>query len=85
MAKASVLTVRIPEDLKRRLSVVAEAQGVSLNQLAMYMFTREVGAFEAGAQLSAYWEGYDPERVASDFDEVMAKVKKRKPPKWDDV
>jgi predicted HicB family RNase H-like nuclease len=38
MSNASVMTVRIPADLKRRIEVVAEEQGVSLNQLAMYMF-----------------------------------------------
>ena len=45
MNKASVMTLRLPVDLKHRIEVVAEEQGVSLNQLAMYMFSREVSSF----------------------------------------
>jgi predicted HicB family RNase H-like nuclease len=40
MAKASVLTIRVPSDLKHRIEEVADQQGVSINQLAMYMFAR---------------------------------------------
>ncbi|MCK5786662.1 MAG: toxin-antitoxin system HicB family antitoxin [Candidatus Sabulitectum sp.] len=58
MAGASVMTIRIPADLKRRIEIVAEEQGVSLNQLAMYMFTREVTSLEAGCKISKYWDGY---------------------------
>ena len=54
MASASVMTVRIPSDLKHRIEVVAEEQGVSLNQMAMYMFTREVTSMEAGCKISKY-------------------------------
>ena len=43
MAKASVLTIRIPVELKHRISLVAEEQGVSINQLAMYIFAKEIG------------------------------------------
>jgi len=58
MNKASVMTVQIPIDLKLRIEIIAEEQGVSLNQLAMYMFAKEVSSFEAGQRLSSYWKGY---------------------------
>ena len=48
MPKANVLTIRVPTDLKHRIALVAEEQGVSINQLAMYMFTKEIGNLEAG-------------------------------------
>ena len=83
MANASVMTVRIPADLKRRIEVVAEEQGVSLNQLAMYMFTREVTSLEAGSKISKYWDGYKKSEILHDFDDVMGKVKGRKVPEWD--
>ncbi|MCR1795929.1 type II toxin-antitoxin system HicB family antitoxin, partial [Leptospira sp. id769339] len=34
--KASVLTIRIPSELKHKIERVAEEQGVSINQLALY-------------------------------------------------
>ncbi len=83
MANASVMTVRIPADLKRRIEVVAEEQGVSLNQLAMYMFTREITSLEAGSKISKYWDGYRKSEILHDFDDVVSKVKSRKVPEWD--
>ncbi len=83
MSKASVMTIRIPADLKQRIEIVAEEQGVSLNQLAMYMFSREVSSFEAGKNISEYWSGYDKTEILQGFDEVMGKVKKKRVPNWD--
>jgi len=83
MPKASVLTIRIPVELKHRIALVAEEQGVSIDQLAMYMFAKEVGNLEAGQNISKYWKDYSNEKILSDFDEVMAKVKDRPVPAWD--
>lgn len=83
MAKASVLTIRVPADLKRRIEVAAEEQGVSINQLAMYMFAREVSSLEAGKQMAGYWSGFSKEDVLAGFDKTMAKVRRRKVPAWD--
>lgn len=83
MGKPSVLTVRVPSDLKHRIDVVAEEQGVSINQLALYMFSREVSSFEAGNKISKYWKGYDKKEIVNGFDVVMAKVKEREIPEWD--
>lgn len=51
MSKASVLTIRVPADLKHRIAQIAEQQGVSINQLAMYMFTKEIGNLEASQNI----------------------------------
>ncbi len=83
MTEASTIKVRIPADLKHRIEMVAEKQGVSLNELAMYMFAREVSSFEAGNGISEYWKGYEKEEILQGFDDVMSKIKKRKVPKWD--
>lgn len=85
MANPSVMTIRIPNDLKHRIEVVAEEQGVSLNQLAMYMFTKEVSSFEAGNRISEYWKGYNKQNIIDNFDSVMSKVKKRAVPAWDKI
>ena len=85
MANPSVMTIRVPNDLKHRIEVVAEEQGVSLNQLAMYMFTREVSSFEAGNRISEYWKGYNKQDIIDNFDSVMSKVKKGAVPAWDKI
>ena len=83
MPKTSVLTIRVPTELKHRIASVAEEQGVSINQLAMYMFTKEIGNIEAGQEISKYWKNYSSQKIMSDFDEVMAKVKDKSVPDWD--
>jgi hypothetical protein len=83
MSKASVLTIRVPTDLKSRIEVAADKQGVSINQLAMYMFTREVSGLEAGEKIAARWRGYTREQLEAGFDAAMAKVKKRRVSRWD--
>ncbi len=85
MPKASVLTIRVPADLKHRIALVAEEQGVSINQLAMYMFTKEIGNLEAGQTISDFWKDFSKKEIFSGFDEVMAKVKDRPVPDWDKI
>jgi FAD synthase len=76
MSKANILTIRVPSDLKNRIARVAEEQGVSINQLAMYMFTKELGNIEAGQYMSNFLQGYSKKEILSGFDDVMSKVKK---------
>jgi len=83
MSKASALTIQIPADLKHRISQVAEEQGVSINQLAMYIFAKEIGRLEAGQNIAKFWKGDSKEEIFVGFDEVMAKVKERPVPDWD--
>ena len=83
MSKTNILTIRVPEDLKIRIAQLAEEQGVSINQLAMYMFTKEIGNIEAGRYISNFWKGYSKNEIISGFDDVMRKVKKRRVPDWD--
>lgn len=83
MPKSSVLTIRIPADLKHKISQIAEEQGVSINQLAMYIFAKEVGSLEASQNISKNWKGYSKEDLLTGFDEVMLKVKRKPVPDWD--
>jgi hypothetical protein len=85
MSQISVLTIRVPKDLKQRIEVTAKEQGVSINQLAMYMFSRGISSFEAGNKISEYWYGFNKDEIFNDFDSVMKKVKKRKVPSWDKI
>jgi hypothetical protein len=83
MPKENVLTIRMPADLKHRISLVAQEQGVSINQLALYIFAKEIGTLEAGHKISTYWKEYTHEDIVSGFDEVMAKTQERPVPDWD--
>lgn len=83
MAKANVLTLRIPSDLKHRLALTAENQGVSVNQLAMYIFAKEIGNLETGQTLMEYWQGHSKKELMDGFDHAMSKVRSKRVPAWD--
>lgn len=83
MSKASVLTIRVPAELKHRIALVAEQQGVSIDQLAMYIFAKEIGNLEASQKISKYWKGYSKDEILFGFDEVLAKVRDTPVPDWD--
>ncbi len=85
MAQPGILTIRVPNNLKQRIEITAKEQGVSINQLAMYMFTREISSFEAGNRISTYWHDLDKNKIFDGFDSVMQKVKKSEVPDWDKV
>jgi FAD synthase len=85
MAKRNVLTIRIPDDLKERLERVALIQGVSLNQFALYAFTKELAELETSKYFREVLKNKGKEEVVMGFEEVMGKVKKRKVEEWDKV
>lgn len=48
-AESSVLTIRLPKELKHKIERVADEQGVSINQLALYAFTKEIKEMETSS------------------------------------
>lgn len=83
--KSSVLTIRVPRELKHKIEQMAEVQGVSINQLALYAFTKEIKEMETSSYFNKYWNMKTKNQIFSDFDEVMKKVKKRTTPDWDKI
>lgn len=82
----NVLTIRVPKDLKDRIEKMAHNQGVSMNQFAIYAFTREISELESAAFFQSQYEGKKPKEIMGDFDAVMNKVPKRKvQPAWDRI
>ncbi len=81
----SVLTLRIPFELKHKIELMAEKQGVSINQLAMYAFTKEMMEMETSNYLSKYWSKNRKKEIFNNFDKVLKKVKKNKAPNWDRI
>jgi len=85
MAKRSVMTIRIPEDLKDRLEKVAVIQGVSLNQFALYAFTKELSELETSRYFKEVLKNKAKDDIAKGFDEVLKKVKNREVEEWDKI
>ena len=84
--KASVLTLRIPAELKHKIERLADEQGVSINQLALYAFTKEVQEMETSAFFAKQYSGKNRNQIFEDFQSTMAKIKKSKSvPSWDKV
>lgn len=83
--KASVITLRVPHELKHKIEKAADEQGISINQLALYAFTKELAELETSEFFRKYLKGQKKEKILNDFDNVMKKVKKRKVPEWDSV
>jgi FAD synthase len=82
----NVLTIRVPKDLKDRIEKMAHHQGVSMNQFAIYAFTREISELESTAFFQSQYEGKKPKEIMDDFDDVMNKVPARnKRPAWDQI
>lgn len=84
--KASVLTLRIPSELKHKIERIADEQGVSINQLALYAFTKEVQEMETSSFFSDQYSGKSKKEIFENFQKVMGKVKARKStPEWDRI
>ncbi len=84
MNKKNVLTIRIPEDLKDRIEKTAAMQGVSLNQFALYAFTRGLNDIDTSNFLKKRIQKKSKESIESGMKNVLAKVgKKGKLPEWD--
>ena len=52
--KASVLTIRIPKRLKNEIEKISDTQGVSINQFALFAFTKEIVEIEDNKYIKKY-------------------------------
>jgi hypothetical protein len=83
--KQSTLIIRLPNELKHKVELMAEEQGVSLNQFALYAFTKEVIQTETQSYFQDVWKGKTKKEILGNFDEVVKKVGKGKVPDWDKI
>ncbi len=82
--KPSALTIRMPVELKEKIQNLANSQGVSLNQFALYTFTKEVVAMETRNFFKKRIENKN--NIFEKFDKVIEKRKtetKKDLPAWD--
>ena len=83
MPKTNMLTIRVPEELKERIENTAIMQGVSINQFALYAFTKELSELENSVYFKKYLKGKKKDEIVAGFDAVMKKVKNREVDDWD--
>jgi len=81
--KRNTLTIRVPEDLKDRIERVASLQGVSINQFALYAFTKELADLEASSYFRGLLKGVDKQAMLHEIDRILASVPERPVPDWD--
>lgn len=81
--KGNVITIRVPRDLKERIEKAADEQGVSMNQFAVYAFTRGISELETTSFFQSQYSGKTRKEILRAFDVVMEKIPRRKTPAWD--
>jgi len=84
---ASLLTLRIPNELKHNIKITAEQQGISINQLALYALTKEIKSMQTSSHLESYWKQGSESDLEKNFGNVLNKVKDKnndeEVPEWD--
>ena len=86
MNKSQVVTLRVPAELKIRLSHEAKAQGVSLNNLANYFLTTQLSQVEALSAIESRISKKDISTLKAKVTEILnAAPRKNTVPKWDEV
>jgi FAD synthase len=82
--KHNVLTIRMPKDLKERIEKEAEKQGVSMNQFAIYAFTREIAELETASFFQNQYANQNKREILEAFDAIMQKIPSQTTvPDWD--
>ncbi|MDA3948402.1 MAG: toxin-antitoxin system HicB family antitoxin [Spirochaeta sp.] len=79
----NTLTIRVPEELKDRIETIAAQQGVSINQFALYAFTKELGEIESGNSLRDLRASIDKKQMFARIDDLLGKVPSRSVEAWD--
>ena len=79
----NTLTIRVPEELKDRIETIAAQQGVSINQFALYAFTKELGEIESGNSLRELRASIDKKQMFAKIDDLLGRVPSRPVEAWD--
>ena len=85
--KASVLTIRIPKSLKNEIEKVSDKQGVSINQFALFAFTKEIVEIEDNKYFQKILKNKTREEILSNYDNIMSskKYSNENVPGWDKI
>lgn len=81
--KKNILTIRVPEELKSRIEKYSALQGVSINQFALYAFTKELAELENNRYFTKVLREKNKQEILEAFDRIMSKIPDREVPDWD--
>ncbi|MDC7218871.1 MAG: toxin-antitoxin system HicB family antitoxin [Spirochaetales bacterium] len=84
MKKSNVMTIRVPEELKERIEKFSALQGVSINQFALYTFTKELAELETRSFFRQQLKS-NKKDILKRFDAVFNDVPERDVPEWDRI
>ncbi len=87
MTKKNVLTIRVPEELKNRIEKTASLQGVSINQFALYAFSKGISEIETSKFFQNRIGNKSKKSIEKNFLKVWdkASVNPNKIPEWDKI
>ena len=80
----NVMTIRVPEELKERIERFSLLQGVSINQFAMYAFTKELAELETNQFFRKELKN-NKKDILKSFDSIMDNIPSRDNPAWDKI
>ena len=83
MRSKSTLTIRVPDELKNKIEIYAAQQGISINQFALYAFSKEIGSLENAQSFRELTRGINKKELFSRIDELLDNVPNRNVPEWD--
>jgi FAD synthase len=79
---SNVLTIRVPKELKTRIEKFSLLQGVSINQFALYSFTKELAELESNQFFRDELKS-NKRDILKRFDQLLASVPEKENPSWD--
>ena len=82
-SSTNTMTIRVPAVLKKRIEKVSALQGVSINQFALYAFTKEIAELEKQSYFDGILNGVNKKQLLRAIDEILAAVPERTVPEWD--
>ena len=82
-SSTNTLTIRVPAVLKTRIEKVSALQGVSINQFALYAFTKEIAELEKQSYFDGILNGVNKKQLLRAIDEILTAVPERTVPEWD--
>lgn len=71
----ATLSIRIPNDLKKRVAALAEQQGVSMNNFITSCLSSAVAQETTRAFLLKRLKGVDASKTTAAFEEIMSKAR----------
>ncbi len=81
----ATLSIRIPNDLKKRVAALAEQQGVSMNNFITSCLSGAIAQETTRAFLLHRLKRTDPSKTKASFDKIMSKTRPGRGPSMREI